>query len=88
MFSLTLIIGIVLNIATSFAPPIPAKGNADRNLISFVVGLYYISLLIIIFSPGNRLINIGIAAGLHFALNPLLAVLKEKHHTLAIKRKK
>lgn len=78
MISTQLILGVVVNVLTSFAPRIPTQESARRNLIALIVGLYYISLFVIAFSPGNTFINIGIAVALHFVVNPLVAILREK----------
>ncbi|OYV63592.1 MAG: hypothetical protein B7X03_01070 [Parcubacteria group bacterium 21-58-10] len=71
---------MVMNVLTSLAPRIPTQEGARRNLIALIVGLYYISLLVIVFSPGNMFVNVGIAVVLHFIVNPLVAILREKTH--------
>lgn len=80
MFNTQLIIGLIVNILTSLAPRIPAQGNEHRNLIGFIVGVYYISFLTIVLSPGNKFVNLCIALALHFIVNPLIAVIREKVH--------
>lgn len=79
MLNTQLMIGIIINILTGFAPSIPDKNSINPKdlfkkyyLVSFFVTLYYISFLIIIFSPGNKFINTGICLLLHVLINPLI----------------
>jgi len=85
MLNIQLIIGVIVNILTSLSPRIPDKNSVPREhlfkkyyLVGYIVGLYYLSFLIIIFSPGNKLINIGICLVLHFLINPLISLFIQK----------
>lgn len=91
MLNTQLIIGIIINLLTNLSPSIPDKNSIIPKyrfkkyyLIGFLVGMYYVSFLIIIFSSGNTFINIGICLLLHFLINPALLEWKreEKNNPL------
>jgi hypothetical protein len=83
MINLQLIIGIIFNMLTSLAPRIPSRSTiAPEHLfkkyyiVGLIVSLYYLSFLIILFSPGNKFINLGICLLLHLVINPLIGVIR------------
>jgi hypothetical protein len=84
MFSTQLIFGVIVNVLTSLAPRIPDKNSLplerhtkEYYLVGCIIMFYYLSFFIIIFSPGNKFINIGVCFALHFLINPLIAIAKK-----------
>jgi hypothetical protein len=82
MSNIPLIVGVTINILTSLAPRIPKKSSILPELLfkkyylaGSIVGLYYLSFLIIIFSHGNIFAKVGICIALHFLINPILSLL-------------